>query len=225
MNKILPILPIFILGVTGCGQKPVLRSDISEFISHFSLSESIKEYRKAEYKKIGTDYKNKDGKIVITKITTTVDFDSTDLTNITYSYLQKKEVDGELKETTSESLYKANDTYYRNYNGNVSTCVEDYVFQKINSFFYTEILMETYHVPETYFGDYILDRALDTQSYVTIDSINQLYIFDAEYKDDSQKILRKQTYKVNKLGMLETNVGSDFKDGVGQEYFTVVTKK
>ena len=207
-NKFLKLLPILIISLTSCTQEIPLREDIEEFICTFSLSEAVKEYKKAEATK--EVYIN-DGE----KITTQeekISFDVNDVNHPIYSHTLKAVEKGREFITKSEEylFYEENKIYLISNESKQEYTLED-AHKLVERFFYKEVLLDgTYHNRGYYYGDIVTASCRDYQNFIDIDIENQLLHFKAEHINisDGENVKNISEFYVNKLGMLTKNVAT-----------------
>ena len=194
------ILPILLL--SSCNRPKALRSDIAEFITSFSLQESMNTYREAGYESVKTS--TIDGDYV--KEVDKVDFNIKDESNISYLHvLTKYDRDNNITFTKTEKIEKSGDDYIHTLDGQSETYTVQQCADLVKTFFYVGEPMEGYHDYSIYYGDYVQSSAAYAQDSVTIDQDNKLYVFESDVRNDSQGQHLYQKYTVNQLGMLMYN--------------------
>lgn len=190
--------------LASCSNTP-LREDIKEFVSTFSLTDSVKAYKVAGYRqeerKVRTD--------TVSDIITELSFDVSDVTTPIYHKNVKSYVNEELKKEEDEYIEIIEDKYYFHSNETTTEYSLEQCHALVEDFFYTQEEVDgTYHLRGHYYGDYILQTCQSFQNFVTIDDEQELYIFEAEQikkADSGENVNVHQKYEVNKLGMLVTN--------------------
>lgn len=199
--------------LSSCGKE--LRSDIKNFVTSFSLSESMSTYKHAGY----TDDKETFIDGVKKKENTILSFNLLDPENPEYHLKTITKIDEGEEKTYEKFISKNEEKFYLN---ETEKDPIEYTIENINllvqNFFYKSTMMEgSYHCNGMYYGDLIQETAKDLQEFVQIDEENHWYVFHhftkgkVEGKDSSVE----QYYSVNKLGMLVKNVSKQSK---GNDY-------
>ena len=193
-------LPILLLSSCGSNQEE-LRSDIAQFITSFSVDESIKAYQEAGYLSTREMYIDGVSTVEIEK----VDFNIKDMKNMTYLHTLDITEDGELTTSRIQKIEVVDTKYMYTLDDSTSEVDLDFALSIINTFFYLQEPVEGYRVRGMYYGDYVKETALIMQNAVTIDTENDLYVESFRQVDESIGMDITMTFKVNRLGMLEVN--------------------
>ncbi len=193
--------------LSSCGQNE-LRSDIKEFVASFSLTESMELYKHAGYTSIKESLING----VKTSETTTLNFDISDLENISYDFKVVTKINDGNEEIKEKLITKVEEKYFLNETEKEPVeYTVDNIKLLIQDFFFTKTMYEgTYHSNGMYYGDLILETARDLQGFIEINQENQLYIFyhKTQGKVDGKDSMVEQYYSVNKHGMLVKNISN-----------------
>lgn len=184
--------------IASCGEQKI-RPDIEEFVSSFSLENSFKEYRYAQY----IDDKTSIISGIKKREIETFKFDSRDENNLDYCRTKETYIDDVLSSTTVEKCYKLNDKFVYELNEEKTDCDITKYESLVTKFFYKEIVQETYHARGMYYGDYVLDTMISAENFITIK--DDLYVMSYSLKNEALEEEQNQTLKVNRLGMLESN--------------------
>ena len=195
---------IILLTLTGCSDKPDLRKDISDFISHFSLSESMEAYKSGGYISTRVDTTGEKAlKTVVELEYSRVDQDHPTYVEVTTNYEDDVETSKvEVRFVESEG------SYYISTNGELKPSSLKECNNLITKFFYKEVGVDgNYHTQGFYYGDYLKVVAPVLQNWVTIDQQNELYIYDISVTKviDGLETTVSENYSINKLGMAVEN--------------------
>ena len=203
MKKIL--LPLLvILTLTGCHTKPELRKDIADFISKFSLKESMDAYKSGGYTYLVED--NIEGKKSVTRIE--MEFSYLDANHPTYSKITTNYENDVQTSKEEVEFVEMDEKYYISTNGELKESSLDECSKLIENFFFLKTQVDgEYHTQGMYYGDYIKQIAPVVQNRITIDQENELYLYEYEVEavQDGVIVNYTQNYSVNKIGMLVEN--------------------
>ena len=190
--------------LTSCSNY-ALRSDIADFIASFSLDASIQAYKEAGY----IETKVAEAKDETTKTVESFSFNVKDVTHPKYKKVTSTYKNEIFDSETKEEIIEENNKYYlvKNDTEKIEKTLEE-THKLIELFFYKSVEYETIHLYGMYYGDYIKQIVTMLQSLVTIDTENDLYVYSATrtyLNDKNIKVYESQTYKVDRLGMLQEN--------------------
>ena len=191
------VLPLLV--ITSCGNKQrELRSDIKEFISGFSLTKSIENYKAASYSSTFESYVNG----VKENEDEYVEFDCRDDANITYSHVLNTYRDDVHVSTKRETIATEEGKYIHTLDDNSEEYTKAQCISLITTYFYRSEPVEGFHDYGMYDGDYIIGVALTFQDYITIDQENKTLEFNILIDDPQSDAKIKHEAKVNETGML-----------------------
>lgn len=196
MRKLsLLLLPLTL--IASCSQAE-LRSDIKEFISGFSLSESMELYKKAGYHStlesvVSGEKKNEYDE---------VDFDIRSDANISYTHTLTTYINEELSSSESETIVTDNGKYIHTRNGVSDEYTTSDCSKLIRTYFYRSEPVEGFHDYAMYYGDYISGVALRLQSAMTVDKDNNTLTLEYTINDQANDAKVEQIIRVGQTGML-----------------------
>ena len=196
MRKLsLLLLPISL--IASCS-KAELRSDIKEFISGFSLTESMEIYKKAGYHStlesvVSNEKKNEYDE---------VSFDIRDDANISYTHTLTTYINDSLSSSESETIVTEDGKYIHTRNGSSDEYTASDCSKLVRTYFYRSEPVEGFHDYAMYYGDYISGVALRLQSAMTVDKENNTLTLEYTINDTSNDARVEQIIKVGSTGML-----------------------
>ena len=203
LRKLTPFLTVVLL-LSSCGKG--LRSDIKEFVTSFSLSESMSTYKHAGYTSLKESVLNG----TKTEENITLSFNTLDEENIAYEYVKKTKINDGEENIFKKFLTQNEGKYFLNETNKdpVEYSLTD-ISKLVQDFFYTTVMYEgTYHANGMYYGDLVQETVQELQGFVEIDTENEWYIFyhKTSGKVDGVDSSVEQYYSVNKFGMLVKNI-------------------
>ena len=193
---ILSLLPL--LSLTAC-QKKELRSDIAEFISHFSLSEAKETYKEAGYNSVQV-ISDSEG---VTRVEKKLDFNIKNESNISYSYSYRKYKNEELSSSSNVTIETIDSKYIYTVDSEAKEIDINEAKKVIDVFFY-EYEEYEYHNYGVYYGDIVIDQAYDFQNYITIDENKESCKIEYQMSITKEYTVNQKVI-VDKSGMLKSN--------------------
>ena len=197
MRKIsLLLLPISL--IASCSNQGEIRSDIKEFISGFSLTESMEIYKEAGY--------HSTLESVVSNVKTNeydeVNFNIRDDANISYIHTLTTYINEELSSSESETIVTEDGRYIHTRNGVSDEYTASDCSKLVRTYFYRSEPVEGFHDYAMYYGDYITGVALRLQSAMTVDKDNNTLILEYTINDSANDAKIEQIIKVSQVGML-----------------------